>query len=176
MLLKIFKLFIGAIRLLSAYVKFHLLGVKLGGFSDLRGLEIIGKYNNVSVEKNCVIGNVKIHAHGKVRIGSNVVINDQSVIFTASHNVDDEKWETIIKDVEIDDFSWIASNTIILPGVRMESKSVLGAGSLLSRSTGKGEIWAGNPAHRLSSKRADLKLNHNPLNFIPSYRLLRWFF
>ena len=41
---------------------------------------------------------------------------------------------------------WIGANSIILPGVEIGENSVVGAGSIVTKSFPKGVVIAGNPA------------------------------
>lgn len=42
--------------------------------------------------------------------------------------------------------AWLGAGVIILPGVIVGENSVIGAGSVLTKSTGPNEMWFGNPA------------------------------
>lgn len=68
-------------------------------------------------------------------------------IITASHNVDSPEWERKTYGIRIDDYVWIATNTLILPSCRhIGYGAVVGAGSVCSTEVKCMEIVAGNPA------------------------------
>lgn len=48
--------------------------------------------------------------------------------------------------VVIKDGAFIGAHTIVLKGVTIGERSIVGAGSVVSRSIPDYEIWAGNPA------------------------------
>ena len=48
--------------------------------------------------------------------------------------------------VVIKDGAFIGAHCIILKGVTIGEKSIVGAGSVVTKSIPDGEIWAGNPA------------------------------
>ena len=47
----------------------------------------------------------------------------------------------------IKDHAFIGAHSLILKGVTIGKYSVVGAGSVVTKSIPDGEIWAGNPAH-----------------------------
>jgi maltose O-acetyltransferase len=49
------------------------------------------------------------------------------------------------KPVEIGDDVWIGGGAIILPGVRIGARAVVGAGSVVTRDVPEGVFAAGNP-------------------------------
>ena len=51
----------------------------------------------------------------------------------------------------IGDGCWLGANSIILPGVSVGNDAVVGAGSVVTHSIPNGEVWAGNPAHKIRS-------------------------
>ena len=53
----------------------------------------------------------------------------------------------------------MGTHTIILKGVTVGAKSIIGAGSVVTKSIPDGEIWAGNPAHFIR-KIDDLEINY----------------
>ena len=97
---------------------------------------------------NCVIA-----AARSVSIGNNVMIGtDVKIYDTDFHSSDfDERMENDrakipCAPVEIADGAFIGSGAIILKGVRVGRRSVVGAGSVVTRDVPDGEVWAGNPA------------------------------
>jgi len=54
--------------------------------------------------------------------------------------------------IHIEDGAWIGANCTILKGVRIGRNSVVGAGSVVTKSVPDGEVWAGNPARMISSR------------------------
>jgi maltose O-acetyltransferase len=91
---------------------------------------------------NCVVLDVC-----PVRIGSFTLIGPAVQIYTAMHPFDAElrRREEYGKPVEIGSDVWVGGGAIILPGVQVGSRSVIGAGSVVTRSIPDGVFAAGNP-------------------------------
>jgi acetyltransferase-like isoleucine patch superfamily enzyme len=130
------------------------------------GLAIInGKKENLSIGSFSTLGRVEIALHDKVTIGNNVCINDGVVILSASHDVLDPLWRHKKAPISIGDYAWIATNAIILPGVRIGKGAVVGAGAVVSKNVPDYNIVIGNPAKEISKKRIE-SLNYNPCEFL----------
>lgn len=90
-------------------------------------------------------------------IGSHFHSGRDIVVFTATHNFKSDKVlpyspEYIIGNVVIGDYVWLGERVLILPGVTVGDFAIVGAGSVVTKSVGQGEIVAGSPA-RLIGKR-----------------------
>jgi maltose O-acetyltransferase len=91
---------------------------------------------------NCVVLDVC-----PVRIGSFTLFGPAVQIYTATHPFDAElrRREEFGKPVEIGSDVWVGGGAIILPGVRIGSRAVIGAGSVVTRDVPEGVFAAGNP-------------------------------
>lgn len=91
---------------------------------------------------NCVVLDVC-----SVKIGSFTLFGPAVQIYTATHPLDHElrRREESGKSVEIGSDVWVGGGAIILPGVRIGSRAVIGAGSVVTRDVPEGVLAAGNP-------------------------------
>ena len=129
-------------------------------FADVS--RISGDCSNLSIGAETFIGRVDIALHDVVRIGSRVCINDRTKLLTASHAVQLENWETTTAPIEIDDYAWIASDVIILPGVKIGRGAVVGAGAVVSKNVPAFAVAVGNPATIILDKRCR-ELDYSPV-------------
>lgn len=109
--------------------------------------------DNVVIGLNCTfVDNEEIH------IGNNVMIAPNVQIYTSSHpTLPNERlidnWEgksptffrTFAKPVVIEDNVWIGGGVVILPGVTIGKNSVIGAGSVVTKSIPENCVAVGNP-------------------------------
>lgn len=107
--------------------------------------------NRVEIGDRSGIG-INAYIAGKCIIGNDVMMGPNCSIFPRNHRIDDV---TIPMDaqgfdkekpVHIGDDVWIGSNVIILPGVKIGSHSVIGAGSVVTKDVPEWAIAVGNPA------------------------------
>lgn len=107
---------------------------------------IIG--NNVGISQTALI------AHADITIGDNVKIGGGTCVYTSdfhSLNKDLRRTGEDLKNrksapVTIENDAFIGARCIILKGVTIGENSIVGAGSVVTKSIPANEIWAGNPA------------------------------
>jgi maltose O-acetyltransferase len=95
---------------------------------------------------NCVVLDVC-----PVRIGSFTLFGPAVQIYTPMHPMDAalRRRQEFGKPVEIGSDVWVGGAAIILPGVRIGSRAVVGAGSVVTRDVPEGVFAAGNPCRVL---------------------------
>jgi maltose O-acetyltransferase len=91
---------------------------------------------------NCVVLDVC-----RVRIGSFSLFGPAVQIYTPMHpmNAEQRRRQEFGKPVEIGSDVWVGGGALILPGVRIGSRAVIGAGSVVTRDIPESVFAAGNP-------------------------------
>src|SRR5882724_5103560 len=91
---------------------------------------------------NCVVLDVC-----QVRIGDFTLFGPAVQIYTATHPMNPvlRRKQEFAKPIEIGSDVWVGGGAIICPGVKIGSKSVIGAGSVVTRDIPNGVFAAGNP-------------------------------
>lgn len=82
-----------------------------------------------------------------VRIGSFTLFGPAVQIYTPMHpmNAELRRKEEYGKPVEIGSDVWVGGGALILPGVTIGARAVIGAGSVVTRDVPEGVFAAGNP-------------------------------
>jgi maltose O-acetyltransferase len=100
--------------------------------------------NDVFFNLNCMIID-----NNRVEIGDHVMFGPGIQIYTAAHPLDAESrnqgWE-ITKPITIGNSVWIGGSAILLPGVKIGERSVIGAGAVVTKDVPPEVVVAGNPA------------------------------
>ena len=107
--------------------------------------------SNVSIGKHCGINHgVFILGHTRVEIGDYVVLSARVMLIDAGLQLAGfartEFPAHVDGPVRIEDGAWIGAGAIVLPGVTVGRKSVVGAGSVVTRDVPAFSVVAGNPA------------------------------
>lgn len=92
---------------------------------------------------NCVVLDVM-----PVEIGHRTLIGPNVQIYTATHPLDYRQRAAGLeyaRPVSIGEDVWIGGSAVVCPGVTIGSRSVIGAGSVVTRDIPEGVLAAGNP-------------------------------
>jgi maltose O-acetyltransferase len=120
--------------LLGAYVWFY-----TPGENRRRGVAI-GR--NSRINRNCTLD-----ARNGLTIGDNVSISPEVMILGESHDYNDPGFRDLQPGpVTIEDYVWIGSRAIILPGVTVGRGAVVAAGSVVTKDVPPLTVVAGTPA------------------------------
>lgn len=116
-----------------------------------RGKLILGK--NSYFNNNCTVITI-----GEINIGENVMIGPMCNLLAGKHNYKDNEVDYKFQgdtdgSIVIEDNVWIGAGSVILSGIRIAKGSIIGAGSVVTKSIGENEIWAGNPAKFIKKAR-----------------------
>lgn len=89
---------------------------------------------------------------GKVRIGSNVCISQDSMLMCGNHNYKKAGFDLMVGDIAIEDGVWVGAKCLVCPGVRLKSHAVLSVGSVASTDLEEYSIYRGNPAVKVKDR------------------------
>lgn len=93
-----------------------------------------------------------------VIIGNDVMMGHEVLVLNRNHRFDRTDVPmrlqdyTGISEVEIGDDVWLGSRVTILPGVKIGSGSIVGAGSVVTKNVPEFSVVAGNPAKIIRSR------------------------
>lgn len=128
--------------------------------------------NNINIEKGATFSSrvelgdnsgIGINAtiHGKTKIGKNVMMGPECIIYTRNHAFNDVTIPMCLqgfqeeKEVIIGDDVWIGGRVTILPGVKIGQGVIIGAGSVVSRDIPDYAIVGGNPAKVIKFRKSN---------------------
>jgi acetyltransferase-like isoleucine patch superfamily enzyme len=150
-LLRFFRTSFAGSPLMPRIARFYLLrlsGLDIKSFGI--GSGVVFENSNVHFAKRAGLGkNCYIEGKGRVQIGRGSGMSAYSTIITSTHMVAEGilTRDSVHKDVVIGEDVYIGWNVLILPGVTIADRVVVGAGSVVTKSLLEPDtLYVGNPA------------------------------
>ncbi len=114
----------------------------------------VNKGATLMIGKNVGISQTALICHQKISIGNHVKIGGGVCIYDTDFHSLDPQIRATKEDLQfkkkapviIHDHVFIGAFSIILKGVTIGKNSIVGAGSVVTKSIPANQIWAGNPA------------------------------
>lgn len=104
---------------------------------------------------NCVVLDV-----AEVTIGARTLFGPNVQIYTATHPMDHRQRASGVefaKPIEIGEDVWVGGSAVICPGVKIGDRTVIGAGSVVTRNIPADVFAAGNPCRVLKENSSPLQ-------------------
>ena len=128
----------------------------------------VGK--NANIERGAVFGplleigensgiGINCEIYGPVKIGKNVMMGPEVIIYTKGHCHDStdvpmiEQGDEEVKPVTIGDDVWIGRRAMIMPGVTIGRGCIIGAGAVVTKDIPDYSIAAGVPAKVVKTRK-----------------------
>lgn len=112
---------------------------------------------DLSIGIDCTINQFcRLDNRGGIKIGNNVSISPYTKLLTADHDINHPQCIGRDRPIELNDYVFIGSDAMVLGGVQMAEGSVLGAKSLLTKSTEAYGIYVGVPAFYKAKRNSQL--------------------
>ncbi|MDR2955363.1 MAG: acyltransferase [Prevotella sp.] len=120
----------------------------------------------LTIESGCSIGpNVRLDARKGLIIRKNTTIAADSVIWTLQHDYNDDNFKTIGEKVIINEYAWICSRSIILPGVEIGRCAVVASGAVVTKDVPDYAIVGGVPA-KIIGQREKKDYKYSPYHIL----------
>lgn len=103
--------------------------------------------NNVWLGENCWLDNLD-----HIIIGNNVCISQGALLITGNHDYTKEDFPYRNASIIVEDGVWVGAKSIVAPGIRLRSHSILTLGSVCTRDTEPFGVYQGNPAMKIKER------------------------
>lgn len=128
-------------------------GMKLAPGAVIYGGAHLRRPKGIEIGSGTSVGHrCELDGRAGLRIGRNVNISSEAMIWTAEHDFRDPQFTAVFEPVEIGDWVWIGPRVIVLPGVRVAEGCVVAGGAVVTRSTAPWGVYAGMPARRIAER------------------------
>lgn len=111
---------------------------------------------NISIGDHVWLGEaVWLDSLGRIEIGAHVCLSQGCMVETGNHDWRSRSFGLMVQPVIIERGAWAATRSLLLPGARLASHAVLGAGAVLRGTTEPYGIYTGVPATRSATRLID---------------------
>ncbi|MCW3076449.1 MAG: wcaF [Bacteroidetes bacterium] len=85
----------------------------------------------------------------KVTLKSNSCLSQGALLLCGNHNYKRSTFDLLVGEITLEEGAWAGAKTVVCPGVRLGSHSLLTVGSVATKSLEPYWIYQGNPAGKL---------------------------
>lgn len=123
-----------------------LFGAKIGKGSVVYSSVFIPMPWKLTLGNYCCLGpEVQLHI-GETVLGNKVTVSQRSYLCSGTHEINSLNKPFISKKIELKDFSWVAAEAYIGPGVTVGEGAIVGARAAVFKDVDEWSVVGGNPA------------------------------
>ena len=100
----------------------------------------------------CLGEQANAYSLGKIKILEGATIAQEAYLCTGTHDFNDPSLQLITKPITVGKNAFIGARAMILPGVCIGDRVIVGAMSLVSKDVPDHQIVAGNPAQKIGER------------------------
>ena len=97
-----------------------------------------------------------LDGRGGLRIGDHVNISSYVLLITGTHDAQDPAFPAVFKPIQIGNRAWLATRSMVLPGVTIGEGAVVAAGAVVTRDVPPYTIVGGVPARPIGTRSPNL--------------------
>lgn len=111
----------------------------------------------IQIDAGSIIGdNCWLDGREGLYIGRNVNLSSEVRIWTGQHQVHSDTFAYAGQPVRIEDYAWVSSNVVLLPGVTVGRGAVAAAGAVVTQDIEPQMVAAGVPAKMFGKRKSSL--------------------
>ena len=128
-------------------------GANLSGMPFIHSTARIQIPWNLTMQHRACLGeHANAYSLGKIKILEGATVAQEVYLCTGTHDFNDPRLQLITKPITIGKNSFIGARAMILPGVSIGSRAIVGAMSVVSKDIPDHQIVAGNPAKKIAER------------------------
>ena len=103
-------------------------------------------WNLTMHDRACLGDRANAYSLGEIEIHEHATVAQEVYLCTGTHKFDDPTLPLLTAKITIETKAFIGARAFILPGVSIGARSIVGAGSLVTKDVPADSVVAGNPA------------------------------
>jgi putative colanic acid biosynthesis acetyltransferase WcaF len=109
-------------------------------------------WNLTMKHRACLGERANAYSLGKIKIEEGATIAQDAYLCTGTHDFNDPSLQLITKPITVGKNSFIGARAMILPGVCIGNRAIVGAMSVVSKDVPDHQVIAGNPAKKIGER------------------------
>jgi putative colanic acid biosynthesis acetyltransferase WcaF len=128
-------------------------GANLSGVPFIHSTARIQIPWNLTMQHRACLGEcANAYSLGKIKILKGATVAQKAYLCTGTHDFNDPSLQLTTKPITIGKNSFIGARAMILPGVHIGDRAIVGAMSVVSKDVQNHQIVAGNPAKKIGER------------------------
>lgn len=128
-------------------------GAKIGkGVHVYPRVKIWAPWNLELADEAGVANGAILYSQGKISIGKRAVISQGAHLVTGTHDYTKIGFPLVTSPIHIGNYTWVAAEAFIHPGVTIADGCIIGARSVVTKSMPPWTVCAGHPCKPLKSR------------------------
>jgi len=128
-------------------------GANLSGMPFIHSTAMILIPWNLTMKHRACLGkHANAYSLGKIKILERATIAQEAYMCTGTHDFNDPSLQLITKPIAVGKDAFIGARAMILPGVCIGNRVIVGAMSVVSKDVPHHQIVAGNPAKKIGER------------------------
>ena len=128
-------------------------GANLSGMPFIHSTARIQIPWNLTMKHRACLGEyANAYSLGKIEVLEGATIAQEAYLCTGTHDFNDPSLQLITKPITIGKNAFIGARAMILPGVCIGDRAIVGAMSVVPKDVADHEIVAGNPAKKIGER------------------------
>ena len=128
-------------------------GANLSGMPFIHSMARIQIPWNLTMKHRACLGDcANAYSLGKIEILEGATIAQEVYLCTGTHDFNDPTLQLITKPIKIGKNSFIGARAMILPGVCIGDRAIVGAMSVVPKDVADHQVVAGNPAKKIGER------------------------
>ena len=128
-------------------------GANLSGMPFIHSMARIQIPWNLTMKHRACLGEcANAYSLGKIEVLEEATIAQEVYLCTGTHDFNDPSLQLITKPITIGKNSFIGARAMILPGVCIGDRAIVGAMSVVSKDIPDHQVQAGNPAKKIGER------------------------
>lgn len=133
---------------------YRLSGVKIGKGSTIHTRTNFYDPRNVVIGEDSIVGEgAVLDGRAGLTIGDHVDIASEVMVYNSQHDINDDNFNAVNREVVIEDYVFVGPRSIILPGVKIGRGAIVAAGAVVTKDVPPYAIVAGVPAKVIGERK-----------------------